>query len=300
MSTPTSPHSFITAQVQRFRTTRNPLALVRALILVLQQRRTLELIYGAYCHLIHRPSFVRPERDEEALISVLCESSALIPFGKLSRAQLLELYGSEFCVSELPDDFQCARCESICQGDGFLLIGEYGEGSRLTYVTPQSCTVSDYYRRIPGVRHIHSIVLGKTAGEFLVSTGDARKFLDLWSATGDGVQFVKRLRHRLAGFTAGTRVGGEYYFGTDFSGRPNYIETMGGTKYFFPRKAGRLFVAGFKVFFDRYLVAISTELQVVGGRRVLSIFDTLERRFLFCEYWVPAALHPVRHVSPAA
>ena len=134
----------------------------------------------------------------------------------------------------------------------------------------------------------------------MVSTGDTRKFLDLWSAAGGSVRFVRRLRHRLAGFTAGAPVGDEHYFGTDFSGRPNYIETMAGSKYFFPRKADRLFVAAFKVFFDRYLVSISTELEVVGGRKVLSIFDTQERRFLCCEYWVPAALQPVRQVSPAA
>jgi hypothetical protein len=293
-------HSFITAQVQRFRENRNPLALVHALILVLKQRRTLELIYGAYCHLFHRPSVVRAERDEEALISVLRQSSARIAFRTLSRTQLLELYGRDFCVRELPDDFQGARCESICQGVGFLLIGEYGEDSRLAYVTPRACVVSDAYRRVPGVRHIHSIVWGETAGEFFVSTGDTRKLLDLWTVADGGLRFVRRVRHRLAGFMAAARVSGEYYFGTDFSGRPNYIETMGGSKYFFPAKANRLFVAAFKVFFGRYLVSINTELEVVGGRKALSIFDTHERRFLYCEYWVAAASQPVRRVSRAA
>ena len=269
MSALASPkcQSFITAQVQGFRTTRNPLALVQALILVLKQRRVLELIYGAYCYLFHRPSLVQPKRDEEALISVLREAGALMPFRRLSRAQLVELYGSEFRVGDLPDDFQGARCESICQGPGFLLIGEYGEDSRLAYVTPRSCAVSDYYRRIRGVRHIHSIVRGKTAGEFLVSTGDTRKLLDLWSASGDDLRFVKRLRHRLAGFTAGAAVGGELYFGTDFSGRPNYIETLCGSKYFFPRKADRLFVAAFKVFFDRIWSRSARSFRwSVGGR----------------------------------
>jgi hypothetical protein len=283
--------------VQRFRETKNLSALLTALILVLKQRRTLELIYGAYCHLCHRPCPVRANEDEQGLIAVLRQKSALIPHRKLSRSRLIELYGGVYKVSQLPSDFQGARCEGVCQGDGFLIIGEYGEDSRIAYVTTESCIVSEYYRQVPGVRHLHSIVQGKTPGEFLVSTGDTCKFLDLWRLIDGRLTFIQRLRNRLAGYTAAARVSGEYYFGTDFSGRPNYIETLGRSKYFFPNKANRLYVAAFKIFFDRYIVAINTELGVVGERKTLSIFDTVGRRFIYCDYWSPAE---VQRVSRAA
>jgi hypothetical protein len=268
--------------------------------LVLRQRRTLELLYGVYCHLFRRPSVVWVAPDEQALVSVLRERSGLISYRKLSRTRLIELYGAEYRMTQLPTDFQGARCESVCQGDGFLIIGEYGEDCRIAYVTPETCSVSDYYRQISGVRHIHSIVHGKAAGEFFVATGDTCKFLDVWSVSCGSPRFVQRLRHRLAGFTAAARVSGQYYFGTDFSGRPNYIETLDGSKYFFPRAANRLYVAAFKVFFDRYLVSIHTELGIVGGRKALSIFDTFEHRFLYCEPWSPPANQRVKRVSRAA
>jgi hypothetical protein len=99
----------------------------------------------------------------------------------------------------------------------------------------------------------------------------------------------------MAGFTAVIRVNGEYYFGTDFSGRPNWIETMGGSRYFFPQKAYRLQVTDFHAFLDRYLLAFNTELLVVGGRKTLSIFDTLSRHFIYCENWPLEELQALRH-----
>lgn len=276
--------SFITAQVRRFRETLNLLVLIKALILVIRQRRTLELLYGGYCRLFHRPSRVASPVDGAALRAILNEEPRLVPQKTRSRAQLIELYGPTFRVAWLPRDFQGARPESIWQEDKRLIIGEYGESSRIAYVTPESCVVSDYYLRVPGVRHIHSIAGYENSGEFFVSTGDSRKFLDLWVARNGQVSFVRRLRKNLAGFTATAKVNGEYYFGTDFSSRPNFIETLGGAKYFFPPKAYRLYVIAFHSFFDRYLVSINSELKVAGGRKTLSIFDTVTQEFIFCEH----------------
>jgi hypothetical protein len=82
-----------------------------------------------------------------------------------------------------------------------------------------------------------------------------------------------------------TKVNGEYFFGTDFSSRPNCIQTLDGTKYFFPEKAYKLYVAAFFAFFDRYFVCVNTELSAVGPTKTVSVFDAHRRRFVFCEYW---------------
>lgn len=278
---------FISDYVQKFRETKSVLALLKALILVLQQQRTLELIYGGYCHLFHRPSPVYPGGEGATLISILkqCES---VPHGVLSRAGLIQRFGRTFKVGLLPHDFQSARIESIWQDNVRLIIGEYGEHPRIAYVTPESCFISDYYLHVPGVKHIHSILRYGDSEEFLVSTGDSRKFLDLWSARSRKIEFVRRLRKRLAGFTAAVKVNGQYYFGTDFSGRPNSISSLEGKKFFFPRKAYKLYANAFQAFFDRFIVSINTELRIVGGRKTLSVFDTTQQRFIYCEDWRPA------------
>jgi hypothetical protein len=257
------------------------------LILVIRQRRTLELLYGVYCYLFHRPSPVCPSEKAAAWIPFLKQKPALTHQRRLSRVQIIELYGAAFKASLLPPDFQGARCESIWHETERLIIGEYGDDSRIACITPELCVISDHYRHVPGVKHIHSIEGYGDSGEFLVSTGDSKKFLDLWTVHDAKMNFVRRLSKRLAGFTAAARVNGEYYFGTDFSSRPNFIAKLGGTKYFFPKKAYKFQVIAFHPFFDRYIVSINTEFQFVGGRYTLSIFDTVDQRFIYCEYWTP-------------
>jgi len=292
-----SHHSFITAHVQQFRATGNPSALFKALTLVVRQHRTLELISGAYCTLFHPPSAVRRGHRDSALATMLRDNSAIAPQGTLTREGIVERYGGRFSLAALPRDFHSARAESVCENGNHLVIGEYGESPRIAYVTPSDCVVSEHYRRVPGVRHIHSIESYGDSGEFLVATGDSRKFLDLWVASGGKARFVRRLKKHLAGFTAAIRVNGEYYFGTDFSSRPNWIETLAGARYFFPQKAYRLHVTDFHALMDRYLLAINTELVVVGGRKTLSIFDTFSRRFIYCEYWPDAELQALSQAA---
>jgi hypothetical protein len=199
---------------------------------------------------------------------------------------LVELYDGKFDVRSLPPDFQGARRESVWEDEGSVVIGEYGEDCRVAYVTPGSCALSEYYRGEPGVRHIHAIEKFGEEGQFLVATGDRHKFLDLWGLSDGRPSFERRITRHLAGFTAAIRLNGEYYFGTDFSGRPNWIETLNGRRFFFPRKAYRLHVTDFYGLLDRYILSINTELVVVGGRKTLSIFDTVTQRFIYCDYWV--------------
>jgi hypothetical protein len=281
-----SKRTFITGQVQRFRETKSIRHLLEALVLVMRQQRTLELLYGVYCQLFHRASKVFSPDDQAALGAILQQKTALPQRGNLSRTELIGLYGNKFRVELLPQNFERARCESIWrQADDFLIIGEYGEGSRIACVTPQACVLSDFYRQRQGVRHIHSIERYGESGEFLVATGDTKKFLDVWCIENGRARFARRVRKQLAGFTAAVRVNGEYYFGTDFSSRPNYITTLTGSKYFFPEKAYRMFVTAFNPFFDRFIVSVNHELRVVGGRKTLSVFDTVLQRFIYCEYW---------------
>ena len=275
--------AFITSHVQHFGKTKDVLSLLRALILVVRQGRTIELMYGGYCSLFHRPSLVA-SCGEEVRTSILGHRDEFLHLAILTREQVLRLYGGEFKVCSLPADFAYARLHSICRmGDG-LILGEYGEGSRIAYVTAEGCSLNDHYRAVPHVRHIHAVARYGDAEKFLVATGDGAKVLDLWVNTGGELRFVKRLRSHLAGFTAVARVKGEYYFGSDFSGRPNFIETLQGDKYFFPATAYKLFVTRFFVFQDRYIVSVNNELVVSGGRRTLSIFDVVEKRFILCDY----------------
>jgi hypothetical protein len=290
-------HSFITAQVQRFRDTGNVMALFKAVGLVFRQHRTHELLSGAYCRLFHPPSALGRPQQDSLLPSLLRDQRAIAPRGILTREEIIGQYGERFKVVSLPEDFFCARAESIWDDGMHLVLGEYGESPRIAQVTRNSCFVSDHYRHVAGVRHIHAIEKYGKAGEFLVCTGDSRKFLDLWVAGGGQVGFVRRLSKYLAGFTAATTVNGEHYFGTDFSGRPNWIETLGGAKYFFPQKAYKLHVTDFHSLFDRYLLSINTELVVVGGRKTLSVFDTLTRQFIYCDYCTFEEPTPLEHAA---
>ena len=286
----------ITSHWLELRRTGNPLLLIKIALLVVRQQRTLELMYGGYCHLFHRPSWVPPEtasNDAGVLNAILHCKSDLVHSGTLSRERLLQLYGDSFKVASLPENFRCSRYESICQEADSLIIGEYGDDARIAYLTRERCVISDHYRQVSGVRHIHAIHQYRHPGQYLVSTGDGSKRLDLWGVLDGRPRFMKPMRKNLAGYTAATKVKDEYYFGSDFSGRPNYIGTLDGRKYFFPRKAYKLFVSQFHPYLDRYIVAINSELPAAGARKTLSVFDTVQQQFIFCDYCSRAGAEPL-------
>ena len=130
---------FITAHWQTFKATGSILSLATMLAVIIRQHRTLELLYGGYCQLFHGPSPVEPCEDEAALIAILQNRPAFIHHGTVSREQLIASYGESFRVDLLPPDFEWARWESIWREDEQLIIGEYGEDSRIAHVTPTSC-----------------------------------------------------------------------------------------------------------------------------------------------------------------
>jgi hypothetical protein len=201
----------------------------------------------------------------------------------LSRRELIDMFGEDYAIHSLPADFVGARAEAIVYDQGFLIIGEYGmRGKRVAYVTKTSCSISDYYTDDPRVDHIHAVHKSSSSEDILVTTGDAKKVLDLWRVRDGQFMFTRRLRKRLAGYTAITRIRDTYYFGTDFSSRPNYIERLDRRKVFFPDKAYKMWVAAFQQYEARYILSISG--LSFGGRQALSVFDTVAEEFIYCEY----------------
>lgn len=276
---------YISGRLSDFKATHNPLFLVKAVAMTIRQGRAYELAYCLCLGLFTRPSRVRPNAPEipQSLLDS-CRSWWL--GGDLrSRAELVRCFDGPYAIHSLPADFAGTRLESIVCTPDFLIIGEYGDrAKRLALVTKGSCAISDHYEDDPLVDHIHAVYKLRSSGAIFVTTGDTSKALDLWSLREDRLEFLRRLKSRTAGYTAIAEAGGHCYFGTDFSSRPNYIETLGGQKYFFPQKAYRMYVLSFRQYQDRYLLSINRRISALGGGSTLSIFDTAQKDFVFCEH----------------
>jgi hypothetical protein len=194
------------------------------------------------------------------------------------------MFGDNYRISELPIDFECARTASIVCEANFLLIGEYGHSARIAYVTRDACFLINYYNETPKIDHIHLIHKIENCKSFLIATGDGQKVLDHWEMDRDGIRFVERIRWHFAGYTAAICVQGVIFLGTDFSERPNYIETLQGEKYFFPKIAYKMWVLGFKEIRQRYIISLNAENQS-PWRMAISLFDVRRREFIYCDYF---------------
>lgn len=275
-----------------FHKTKNPLHLIRAIILVIRQGRIDEVIFGLYNLCFHKPSEVIRQNheapSEEEISNMIQEADRLFWETQLyTREQLIECFGDKFNVKDLPHKFTACRNTNIVQINDLLIVGEYAytpPSATVAVITKDSCRVIDFYNELPGVLHIHSIHLFNES-ELLISTGDTKKLTDLWTIEGNNITFKKRIRRYLAGYTAAIKINNQHFFGTDFSRFPNYIETLEGERYFFPSKAYKMYTYTFHGFSDRYLVARNNELASFGGRQAMTIFDTVKRQFIFCEYW---------------
>jgi hypothetical protein len=199
---------------------------------------------------------------------------------------LIDALGHRYAVAELPADFEQCRSQAVAEIGSRLVLGEYGENaSRIAVVSRERCEVFSPYERTRGVRHIHLVCATGVTDELFVTTGDATKVLDRLTI-GDGTPcLVVRHRARLGGHTAAADVGGEFFFGTDFSGRPNYIETLRGEKYFLPSGAYSKYVVSLTAVWPRYLVALSRDIGKACEGQTVSVFDVCERTFVLCESW---------------
>jgi hypothetical protein len=274
--------------IAEFKKTKNPLALLKAAMLIIRQGRIDEVLFGIYCRLFFKPSTALAGTDElEACMDMAKTADAWYQERQFfTSAELIECFGDKFNVSGLPLEFTKCRTESIIQTDNLLIVGDYANtdaSATVAIMSKDTCTINNFYNQLPGVVHIHSIHLFNES-ELLISTGDTKKLTDLWTIENNGIKFKKRLRSYLAGYTGAIKVNNQHFFGTDFSGRPNYIETLEGERYFFPAKAYKMHVCAFYAFADRYIASINTDLVWLGGRKTLSIFDTANKQFIFCEY----------------
>ncbi len=270
-----------------FRKTKNPWLFLRVLFLTFRQGRIFEVINGFYCSIFFKPSPIKESVDSKLIQCLVEEVNSIIDKRFFTRDILLEDFGDKFNIRDLPQDFSGCRTESLIRVGDMLIIGEYRlvkDSATIAIMTDKNCVLNNFYNDIPAVRHIHSIHK-LSESEILISTGDEKKYTDLWTIDDNGLKFKKRIRKRLGGYTGCTYVNNNHYFGTDFSGRPNYIETLDGNKYFFPEKAYKMYVSNFFPVSDRYIASINTELPHLGGREMLSIFDTVNEEFIYCEFF---------------
>ncbi len=281
------PMPSISEYLVKFKVTKNPLFLAKAIFLVLRRGRTHELLYGIYCKIAHSPSSITPA-SSGIIAPILEDFEAHKHVYKrefLSIQQLQDLYGDNYAIDKLPEVFAGTRTESIIEKDNTLIIGEYGmdnNSARIAYVSKDDCVINDYYMHISGVRHIHALHT-MDDDNFLVATGDRLKVLDLWGNNDGVLTYTKRIKRFLAGYTAMAKADGSFYYGTDFTARPNYIEIEDGSKFFFPENAYTKYVMSFQLLDDRYLLALSSDLDDFGSNKALSIFDTKNKQFIYCE-----------------
>ena len=264
----------ITSLIAGFRRTGNPLLLARAALNSLRQGRLPEIARSAVREVCMHPSKVTA--DNGCWESLLERVSPFLGH-TFTRERLCEVFGEEF--AQLPADFQGTRWSCILRRDGHTLVGEYFEGKRVFIVGSDSCRVCEHYLGEPDVRHIHSIA--DSGGDIYISTGDARKALDLWQIHNGNPVFTKRIRKHSAGFTATAKVGDEVFFGTDFSSRPNWIESLSGKKYAFPAETYRCYTEAMQTIDNRYVVAVNKNM-LSGGVKFVSVFDSLNESYVWC------------------
>lgn len=273
-----------------FKKTKNPFPLIKAIILIVRQGKIDEVVFAIYCLLFFKPSKVFVPKDEELEECMKMVKTAAALYKERSfftREQLVECFGDNFKVRDLPPEFTGCRIQSIVQINNVLIVGDYGTtnaSATVAIISKETCTINNFYNQLPGVLHIHSIHLFNES-ELLISTGDTKKLTDLWVIEANDIKFKKRIRRYLAGYTGAVKIKNQHYFGSDFSGRPNFIETLDGKRYFFPSKAYRMYVEAFYAFPDRYIASINVDLFSLGNQKTLSIFDTINQQFIFCEYY---------------
>jgi hypothetical protein len=203
----------------------------------------------------------------------------------LSRDALIRIYGETFLLDQLPADFGGVRSEGMVVTDTWIILGEYADNSaRLAHAGKKHFQIYDEYNLVSSARHIHSVHLSPCSTCVFVSTGDSKKYLDKWDVSNNEMRFSAGLVKRLAGYTAAVNVAGNTYFGTDFSSRPNYLETICGEKFPFPKPAYKKFVCGLTALDDRYVIALNTAHAPVGDAGAISIFDAKRQTFIHCDF----------------
>jgi hypothetical protein len=251
------------------------MSLIAAIAAVIKQGRAIEVAYSLYSLIIHRPGITVSTFDPIA-ISVLSSTSHVEP-----EDIAFQQYQSSFprlshWLCNVP-----LRLHTVAEIGELTLAGEYGEGSARIFVMDDvQCSVTHYYNNRAGVRHIHCIhAISDDA--FVITTGDSQRSADLWRIEDGKIRFDRTILRLFGGFTAATRAGGHDYFGSDYSGRPNYLWRMAdGKKFFLPSAIFHYFVDNMFTVEDRYIVVVAKQLDTAGGGRKAALFDTEIGRFV--------------------
>ncbi len=266
----------IDAALSRFRKTRRPSALFQTVGLIIRKKRVLETAYGAYQFLTSRPGVLNTECDDD-LQDLLEEAETLYRETRIRRLHLV--YGEANALNPPVPDFNF-RYHGFCFIEGGFLAGEYRESEpRLIMKTAKGCFVKGFYDDDPDVRHIHAL---HCDGEHVyITTGDSSKYLDRYLYVDGELAFDRRLMRILGGFSASCTVANDIYFGTDFSGRPNYILNFRTRmKAFLPGPAYLQFCELMLPLRDRYIYCRSKNLAEEWNA---TIFDTHRNVFVHCE-----------------
>jgi hypothetical protein len=241
--------------------------------LALLQRRCLEILHGAWALLRRSPSVIeRSDVDGDAIRGLVRET---LQFRRMEQLRLVhESLARCGMTTEINFRYHC-----FTQTDKGFVIGEYAEAApRLLCFDGGQVRVFRFYDNDADVRHIHAVQWH--AGLLYVTTGDAGKYLDLFTLHDGRIHPQRRLRRILGGFTAACSHDGELWFGSDFTGRPNYLlNFQRRSRFYFPDAAFKQFCDVILPLSPQQLLCINRSLTVDV---TFSIFDTREQRFVFC------------------
>lgn len=248
-----------------------------ALFLILRQGRLLELMYGAYCWIMLPPNQVQNRGDFDVFALINQAEKEFTERDSLNR-RLLKLVGSR-ALGE--DSVQGCTFHGLTQYNEHFVLGEYAHNSARVYIiSPHGVQILEPYKSDLGVCHIH--LVHHHADRIYIATGDSRKYLDSFEWDGHTIQLRDRILRHFGGFTAGCSIGSRSYFGTDFSGRPNYIYCMETGKVFgFPFPAYLEYCVAMLAIEQRFIVCLTTSAPFAEPRRSISIFDSASNKFIY-------------------
>jgi len=266
----------ITIALRKFAQTKNPHFLILAIARLARQGRGIEVLYGLWCFVLHRRPQVAARTDFHLRVEI---QDWLREPDVLRLADLPPVFRNAALSDVVPSD-ALFRPGTIAHGRGWTLLGEFGKSARMYHVGSERTTVIRFYDEIDGVRHIHSIH-ALDESQILISTGDAKKFLDLWHVDVAGARFVRRIMGMLGGFTAATQVGNDHYFGTDFSNRPNYLFRLRDRrKFFYPGVAYTRWTRRLKTLDNKFIVSMNCS-TLDDSRATITLFDTQAENFIY-------------------
>ena len=210
-----------------------------------REKRIVELLWGAFCFVKYRPFPV-------------CDYSVNIDDVEYESFITVLIDGVSF------------YCRSFSSSGSQKVYAEYGEpGAHLIFVKGVQRLIYDPYKYDNSVYHIHNVI-NISGDRYFLSTGDSCKYLDEFIVNAESCSFVRRHIRYLGGFTSSIKLGGRFYFGTDFSFRPNYIfEFDSGAKYFLPKQAWLEHIIDMRCVGDFFIVLITKLLNSNHGHRLI-------------------------------